>query len=73
MSAKADDIPVIMSSHRYIEMLGETLKIYEVVAGRKMHPEKSMVLRIGTWKSKSIPSNRMAIVGHWTHGPVKMI
>lgn len=72
-STYAVDVIVIVSSHRHIDLVSETLKEYEAMKVEKINSEMSVDLRLGTWGNKPIPSNSISIVGHWTDRPVKLV
>lgn len=47
MSAHADDISVIVSSHKHNDLVSETLKEYEAVTEAKINSEKLVGLQLG--------------------------
>lgn len=53
-----DDITMIVLSHKRIDFVGESLNDYEEVTRAKMNQEKSGGLRLGTWKSRLMLSDR---------------
>ena len=56
VSAYADDVTVIVSSHEHIELVGQSLQEYEAVTGAKINREKSVGLRLGTCRPTASPS-----------------
>ncbi len=71
VSAYADDVTVMVSDTTKVEVVGTILKEYEAVTGAKINPDKSVGLRLGTWRGRPMPSN--SVVGRWTDGPVKLL
>lgn len=61
MSAYADDVTIIVSTRSHTELIGMTLKEYEVVTGARINTEMLAGMQLGTWRSKSMLSN--SIVG----------
>jgi hypothetical protein len=71
VSAYADDVTVMVSDTKEIEVVGTTLKEYELLTGAKINQDKSVGLQLGTWRGRSMPSD--GVVGRWTDGPVKLL
>ncbi|GAB1597330.1 hypothetical protein Ahia01_000009400 [Argonauta hians] len=71
VSAYADDVTVIVSDVDHIDAIGTIIKGYERVSGASINHEKSVCLRLGSWRGRPMPPDSVA--GHWTDGPVKML
>ncbi len=54
-----------------VEVVGTIPKEYEAATGATINPDKSVGLRLGTWRGKSMPSD--SVVGCWTDRPVKLL
>lgn len=72
LSAFFDDVTVMVSSHEHIELVGETLKQYEVVTGATIIREMTVDLRFGTSRSKDMSSSCASVVRYVTDGSVNM-
>lgn len=52
-----DYITIIVNEMEHLEGVGEAIKGYETVAGSRINRGKPVDLQLGTWRSKSRPSN----------------
>lgn len=73
LSAYSDDFTVIVSNHRHNDLVGEAIKENKTVMEAKINRESSVVLRLGTRRSKPMSSKTISIVGAWIDGPVKLL
>lgn len=51
MSTYADDVYVIVSNRKHIDLLGEILQEYEELTGTKLNLKKSVDFRLDTYKA----------------------
>lgn len=59
-----DGIALLLSDTTAVPIVASILKEYEVIANAKLNPNKSVGLRLGTWRSTIMPSNNR--VDRWT-------
>lgn len=71
MSTYAGDIFLLVSDASEVEMVGSILEEYGSAAGIKISANKSVGFPLGTWGSRSMPSD--GLVGFWTGVLVKLV
>ena len=67
-TAYADDVTVLVTSSAEIEEVSKEIGRYEHVTGAKINREKSVGLRLGSWKGCALPGPFS-----WTDGPCKIL
>uniref|UniRef100_A0A0L8FV57 Uncharacterized protein n=1 Tax=Octopus bimaculoides TaxID=37653 RepID=A0A0L8FV57_OCTBM len=70
VSAYADNIIVIESDTRHVNVIDTALKEYKALTGAIINQEKSVALKLGTWRCKPMTPNN--VLERWTEGPVKL-
>ena len=67
-TAYADDVSLLVTSISEIEEVQKEIGRYEEVTGARINREKSVGLRLGSWKGSSLPGPFS-----WTDGPCKIL
>ena len=67
-TAYSDDVSVLVTSSAEVEEVSKEIGRYEAVAGAKINHEKSVGLRLGTWKGCAFPGPFI-----WKDGPCKIL
>ena len=66
--AYADDVSVLVTSSAEVEEVSKEIGRYEAVTGAKINREKSVGLRLGSWKGCALPDPFI-----WKDGPCKIL
>ena len=64
----ADDVSVLVTSSAEVEEVNKEITRYEAVEGAKINREKSVGLRLGSWKGCALPGPFI-----WKDGPCKIL
>ena len=64
----ADDVSVLVTSSAEVEEVSKEIGRYEAVTGAKINREKSVGLRLGSWKGCALPGPFI-----WKDGPCKIL
>ena len=67
-TAYADDVSVLVKSSAEVEEVSKEIGRYEAVTGAKINREKSVGLRLGSWKGCALPGPFI-----WKDGPCKIL
>ena len=67
-TAYADDVSVLVTSSAEVEEVSKEIGRYEAVTGAKINREKSVGLRLGSWKGCVLPGPFI-----WKDGPCKIL
>ena len=67
-TAYADDVSVLVTSSAEVEEVSKEIGRYEAVTGAKINREKSVGLRLGSWKGCVLPGPLI-----WKDGPCKIL
>ena len=67
-TAYADDVSVLVASSAEVEEVSKEIGRYEAVTGAKINREKSVGLRLGSWKGCALPGPFI-----WKDGPCKIL
>ena len=67
-TAHADDVSVLVTSSAEVEEVSKEIGRYEAVTGAKINREKSVGLRLGSWKGWALPGPFI-----WKDGPRKIL
>ena len=67
-TAYTDDVSVLVTSNAEVEEVSKEIRRYEAVAGAKINREKSVGLRLGSWKGCTLPGPFI-----WKDGPCKIL
>ena len=67
-TAYADDVSVLVTSSAEVEEVSKEIGRYEAVTGAKINREKSVGLRLGSWKGCALPSPFT-----WKDSPCKIL
>ena len=67
-TAYADDVSVLVTSSAEVEEVSKEIGRYEAVTGAKINREKSVGLRLGSWKGCALPGPFI-----WKDGPCKIL
>ena len=67
-TAYADDVSVLVTSSAEKDGVSKEIERYEVVTGAKINREKSVGLRLSSWKGCALPSPLI-----WRDGPCKIL
>ena len=67
-TAYADDVSVLVTSSAEVEEVSKEIGRYEAVTGAKINRDKSVGLRLGSWKGCALPGPFI-----WKDGPCKIL